>query len=215
MTILYDDIKEPIKVKGILGSIRNNSFTKKALEIALLGAQEFGANIELIELSQYNLPFCDGGDNKDNYHSDVLKLRNTVKEAHGIILATPEYHGSFSGVLKNALDLMGFNEFEGKMVGLLGVAGGVTGAINSLNMLGTVTRQLRTWVVPHHVSISQSRKAFSNEGKFFDDNLLNRTLELGRQVAKFSYLHNSNRIKDFVEEWEKSVVNPGEEIQSY
>ncbi len=41
-----------------------------------------------------------------------------VAGAQGIILGTPEYHGSFSGVLKNALDLMGFDEFEGKMIGL-------------------------------------------------------------------------------------------------
>ena len=47
------------------------------------------------------------------------RLRKEVKEAHGIIVGTPEYHGSLSGVLKNALDLMSFDEIEGKMMGLV------------------------------------------------------------------------------------------------
>ena len=210
-----DDLNKPMKVIGILGSIRKNSFTKIALEIALSGAQEIGVETSIVDLAQFDLPFCDGGDNKENYPLDVDKLKNIVRDAHGIILATPEYHGSFSGVLKNALDLMGFKEFEGKMVGLLGVAGGPTGAINSLNMLRTVTRQLRAWVVPHQVSIPQSMSSFSDDGILLSEALNKRTIELGRQVATFSYLHNSNKIKEFVEEWEKSVINPGGDLQIY
>ena len=57
------------------------------------------------------------------YPPGVGKLREEVRAAEGIILGTPEYHGGFSGVLKNALDLMGFDEFEGKMMGLVGVSG--------------------------------------------------------------------------------------------
>ena len=63
------------------------------------------------------------------------------------ILATPEYHGGSSGVLKNALDLMGFDEFEGKMVGLVGVSGGRMGAVDALNTLRNIGRALHAWVV--------------------------------------------------------------------
>ena len=69
---------------------------------------------------------------------DVARLRSTVKRCHGLILGTPEYHGSFSGVLKNAIDLMGFEEFEGKMIGLVGVAGGAMGALSALASLRTI-----------------------------------------------------------------------------
>ena len=68
------------------------------------------------------------GKDDTGYPDDVFRLRTEVKEAEGVILGTPEYHGSFSGVLKNALDLMGFDEFEGKMIGLVGVSGGRMGA---------------------------------------------------------------------------------------
>ena len=62
--------------------------------------------------------FCDGKENEDALPQDVFKLRREVSQAAGIILGTPEYHGSFSGLLKNALDLMGFDEIEDKMIGL-------------------------------------------------------------------------------------------------
>ena len=80
---------------------------------------------KLIDLRDYRLTFADGEDeNPESVPEDVLRLRREVGSAHGILLGTPEYHGSLSGVLKNALDLMGFDEFEGKMIGLIGVSGG-------------------------------------------------------------------------------------------
>ena len=63
----------------------------------------------------------------------MVNLRRTVQGAHSIIWGTPEYHGGPSGVLKNALDLMGFDEFQGKVVGLVGTSGGEMGATNALN----------------------------------------------------------------------------------
>ena len=95
------------------------------------------------------------------------------------------------------------------MIGLLGVAGGVTGAINSLNMLRTVTRQLRAWTVPLQVSIPTSKESFDYENNLIDKNLDSRVVELGKQVAKFSYLHNSQLIKEFMKQWEESISNPG------
>lgn len=58
-----------------------------------------------------------------------------MRQSAGIILGTPEYHGSFSGVLKNAIDLTGFKELEARIVGLAGVSGGRPGAVNALKEL--------------------------------------------------------------------------------
>ncbi|MDH3327222.1 MAG: NAD(P)H-dependent oxidoreductase, partial [Gammaproteobacteria bacterium] len=93
-----------IKIIAICGSLRESSHTRRALEISLAGAKQVGVKIELIDLRTYNLVFCDGN-SKNEYPQDVLKLRERVRSAHGVILGTPEYHGSYSGVLKNALDL--------------------------------------------------------------------------------------------------------------
>jgi FMN reductase len=80
-----------------------------ASQVALEGAKEAGARTHLIDLSEYQLIFCDGKEDESGYPKDVFKLRDDVRAAQGIILVTPEYHGGYSGVLKNALDLMGFD----------------------------------------------------------------------------------------------------------
>ena len=117
--------KEPvIQIAGISGSLRSGSYTRRAVETALAGAAETGASTRLVDLRDYHLVFRDGKDDSA-YPPDVFRLRAEVKQADGVILGTPEYHGGVSGVMKNALDLMGFEEFEGKMIGLVGVSGGV------------------------------------------------------------------------------------------
>src|SRR6476661_3480436 len=104
---------EAIHVVGIGGSLRPASYTHMAVAIALRGAADAGASTQLIDLRDYKLPFCAGKIGELERSEDVLRLREEVQHAQGIILGTPVYHGSFSGVLKNALDAMGFAEFEG------------------------------------------------------------------------------------------------------
>ena len=197
-----------LRVVGILGSLRPGSYTRMALNIALAGAAEVGAKTQLLDLSKYELAFCTG-DDEGSYPADVYRLKESVRLAQGIILATPEYHGSFSGVLKNALDLMGFEEFAAKMIGLVGVSGGSMGASGALASLRTVGRSLRAWVLPDQVSIAQGGEAFDQSGSLKDDRLNDRLLELGRHVARFAYLHDSKEAHEFLLAWEESQPNPG------
>jgi NAD(P)H-dependent FMN reductase len=121
-------IETPLRVIAICGSLRSGSTMLAALRVALAGAQALGAETQLIDLRDYELIFCDGKRNERDYPDDVVNLRRMVQGAHGIIWGTPEYHGGPSGVLKNALDLMGFDEFQGKVIGLVGTSGGEMGA---------------------------------------------------------------------------------------
>ena len=136
-------------------------------------------------------------------------MRREVKQAQGIILGTPEYHGSLSGVLKNALDLMGFDEFQGKMLGLVGVSGGKMGALHALDSLRTIGRALHAWVIPEQVSIPMAWKRFDRQGNLTDRELEERIKEVGRQVARFAYLHSSETAQEFLTMWESAPENPG------
>jgi FMN reductase len=198
-----------IKVVAICGSLREVSYTRFALGYALEGAKEFKASIKLIDLKDYNLAFCRPDQDESLYSDAVFRLRKEVQEANGIILGSPEYHGGYTGILKNAFDLMSFKEFQSKIVGLIGVAGGSMGAINTVNGLRIVCRNIRSWVLPLQVSIPNVRKAFDEGGKVLDSNLENRLMEVGRQMAKFSFLHTSKKINQFLEEWEQGPENPG------
>ena len=198
-----------IRVVGVSGSVRPHSYTRMAIEVALRGAQEVGGHTELIDLRDYNLIFCDGKEDETGYPEDVFNLRKSVGQAQGIILGTPEYHGSFSGVLKNALDLMGFDELEGKMIGLVGVSGGRMGAFNALSSLRDVGRALHAWVIPEQASVPKVWSVFDDSGTLTDGELRERVLEVGRQVARFAYLHTSDKPLEFLRLWEGAPFNPG------
>jgi len=180
-----------------------------ALQVSLRGARDTGAEAKLIDLREYQLIFCDGKENENAYPKDVFRLRDDVKRAHGVILGTPEYHAEVSGVLKNAFDLMGFEELEGKMIGLVGVSGGAFGSVHALSHLRTVGRALHAWVIPEQVAVSEAWKAFDEEGNSKNPELEKRLLELGRQVARFSYLHTSQKALEFLRLWEGAPMNPG------
>ena len=196
-----------IRVAGICGSLRPGSYTRMALNIALRGAAEVGGTATLIDLRDYGLPFCDGSNT--DAPPGLLRLQHDVGAADGIILGTPEYHGSFSGVLKNALDLLGFDEFEGKMVGLVGVSGGAMGAADGLHALRNVGRALHAWVIPQQASIPEAWKVFDDAGNVKARELEDRLRDVGRQVTRFARLHKCEQAIDFLKQWETAPANPG------
>jgi FMN reductase len=162
-----------VKIVGIAGSLRPNSSSYQALAIAIARVQALGAETQLLDLRQMQLPFCRGGNDDYADYPDVNRLREAVKEADGLILATPEYHGSVSGVLKNALDLMSFDQLSGKVTGLISVLGGQVNS-NALNDLRVIMRWVHGWVIPEQIAIGQSWKAFSEDGKLLDEQLSKR-----------------------------------------
>ena len=178
-----------VKIVGITGSLRDSSYTFQALEAATKRVEALGAEVEILDLREMNLPFCDGGDDYPDY-PDVEKLRNTVKAADGLILATPEYHGSVSGVIKNALDLMSFEHLSDKVTGLISVLGGQSNS-NALNDLRIIIRWVHGWVIPEQVAVGQAWKAFDAEGKLLDE-------KLSQRFDKFaqSLVENTRRLRD-------------------
>ena len=200
---------QEIQVAGICGSLRKRSFARMAVKVALTGAKEAGVRTRLIDLREYQLTFCDGKEDESAYPEDVFRLREDLRTAQGVILVTPEYHGGYSGVLKNALDPMGFDEFEGKVLGLVGVSGGRMGAFGAMNSLREVGRALHAWVIPEQAAIPEAHTVFDASGTLKDSDLEERVKEVGRQVARFAYLHTSEKVQEFLRAWECAVANPG------
>ena len=161
-----------VKIVGIGGSLRPNASSYQALAVAIQRVQALGADTQVLDLRQMQLPFCNGDKEYPDY-PDVIRLREAVQEADSLILATPEYHGSVSGVLKNALDLMSFDQLSGKVTGLISVLGGQSNS-NALNDLRIIMRWVHGWVIPEQVAIGQSWKAFDKDGKLLDENISQR-----------------------------------------
>jgi FMN reductase len=161
-----------VRIIGIAGSLRPDSYSVMALHLAAQRVQALGAEVEILDLQQMNLPFCNGGDEYSDY-PDVKRMQDAVSRADGLILATPEYHGSVSGVLKNALDLMSFDQLSGKVTGLISVLGGQPNS-NALNDLRLILRWVHGWCIPEQIALGQVWKAFSPEGKLLDEKLSQR-----------------------------------------
>jgi FMN reductase len=170
-----------IHIVGLNGSLRPGSYSKQALKLALSYAERLGASVELLDLQVLQLPFCNGSDSYPGY-LDVEHLKAAVRQADGLILATPEYHGSVSGVLKNALDLMGFEELAGKVTAAISILGGQSNS-NALNDLRIITRWVHAWMIPEQVAIGQAWKAFDGEGNLTDPKLEERLAELAKSLV--------------------------------
>jgi azobenzene reductase len=132
--------------------------------------------IDRIDLSGEDaVPLYNGEEVQDQIQS-VIQLRQKVKEADGIIIATPEYHGGMSGVLKNALDYLGSEHFQHKPVALIAVAGGGKGGINALNNMRTVMRGLYANTIPRQLVLDPKAFDYEKDGLYEDSEKLVRTL---------------------------------------
>lgn len=176
------------RIVGICGSLGADSTTRRALQLALQAAQRAGGETSMLDLRALKLPFA-SSDWEPNEWPDAEHLVSAIRGADGLLWATPEYHGSFSGALKNALDLASIQDFDGKVVALLGVAAGQIGAIQSLTHLRGIARQLHLWAIPSQLSIAQSYGAFDENGGLKDPKLAASLEKMSVELVKWSAVH--------------------------
>jgi NAD(P)H-dependent FMN reductase len=169
------------RVVAICGSLRDSSRTRVALAEALAASKEVGVTTELIDLRNYELPRLNA---VETNVPDAERLREIINRADSVLLGTPNYHGSYSGVLKNALDYCGRDEFEGTTIGLLEVAAGEFPG-SALMHLRTVSRTLRAWTLPTEVAIPDSH-SIVDENRIKDRDVAERTHRLGRELALYA-----------------------------
>ncbi|MDS0221615.1 NAD(P)H-dependent oxidoreductase [Haloarcula sp. S1AR25-5A] len=168
-------------VVGVVGSLREQSYTRVGIERALAAAEDMGATTELLDLREFDLPVFDADQREAG---DAVAFADSIHAADSILLGTPVYHGSYSGVLKNALDYCGFDEFEHKTVGLLAVAGGGF-PITALEHLRSVCRALNCWVIPHQAAVPKARNHIA-DGRITDADIEKRVAKLGEEAVQYA-----------------------------
>lgn len=171
----------PIRVVGLSGSRRAGSYTHVAIERALTASATAGAETNHLEGRSLDIPLLDPD---AAAAGDVERLRDVVAASDAILLGTPMYHGSYSGVLKNMIDHCGFDEFEDATVGLLAVAGGRF-PITALEHLRSVCRSLNAWVLPWEVAVPRARTVIEGD-RFTDEAIEERVVELGERAVEYA-----------------------------
>lgn len=158
-----------LKIKVILGSIREGRFGDKPAQWILEKAKAKGLDVEMMDLKEYPLPmFAESqvpAALKGNYTNEIAKkLATTIGEADGFIFVTPEYNHGYSSVLKNALDFI-YDEWNRKPVAFVGY--GVNGGARAVEQLKQVVNSnLQMIPVPMGVNMNNPWSLVNEEGVF-------------------------------------------------
>jgi FMN reductase len=161
-----EEANRPIHIAVITGSVRPGNYTNMAATLVVDELRKHPkVTVDFINPAELRLPFP----GQDPNSTDTQILHRIVTQATGVILVTPEYHGSFSSVMKLIIENLGFpSALAGKPIALLGVAAGSIGAIKSLEHLRGVASHVGAIVLPLPTSIANVQKVFTPEGRVTD-----------------------------------------------
>jgi len=138
-----------LKLLGVSGSMREGSHSARAVNFVLDGARERGAETRMMNLRELDLPMY--RPRGQAIETDGVRLANeNVVWADAFVLASPDYHGSMSGAMKNFLDYY-WTEFAGKVFGYL--CASHEKGLTVMDQMRTAVRQCYGWSLPYGVSV--------------------------------------------------------------
>ncbi|ODT89929.1 NADPH-dependent FMN reductase [Phenylobacterium sp. SCN 70-31] len=174
-------------IVGLGGTLRAGSTCESALRIALDEAMRHGVRTACFAGPQLRMPMYDPAD--PDRTPEAQALLAALRRADGVIVASPGYHGSISGLVKNALD---YTEdmardprsyFDDLPVGCIATGFGSQAAMTTIDALRAVTHALRGWPTPFAAAISVRAGLFAEEG-CTDATVEAQLRTVGRQVAQ-------------------------------
>lgn len=145
-------------VLGIGGTTRAGSSSERILRAALAKVEALGTATRCIAGPDLVLPIYDSADAGRSHAA--LDLVNAMRGSAGIVIASPGYHGTVSGLIKNALDYAEDLSkdprpyFEGRPVGCIACAYGWQATGSTLTTLRTIAHALRGWPTPLGVAVN-------------------------------------------------------------
>lgn len=170
-------VSADVKVLAIAGSTREASINKKLLVDATDIARKMGAEVTLINLNDYPIPFYDEDlEAKHGMPNKAKQLRKQMVESNVILIATPEYNGSLPAVLKNVIDWASRAEaggpsrdaFQGKVFVIMSTSPGGGGGARVLGHLKTIIENIGGKVVEQQIAVPNGFTAFDAQGHLTD-----------------------------------------------
>ena len=166
-----------MKLLVLAGSARAQSFNRQLAKQAAAIGEQLGAQVTLLELSDFAVPLYNGDLEATARPEDVVRLKEIFDAHPAWVICSPEYNGSYTALLKNTVDWVsspikghpiwgsGTKAFEGKVVGLLSASPGGLGGLRSLGHLATLLLQLQCWVAPKRYALGGAGSAFDEAGQ--------------------------------------------------
>jgi chromate reductase len=174
-------MSKPVRILGIAGSLRRESYNRAALRAATELVPE-GATIETFELD--GIPGFNQ-DDEQNPPAKVTELKKRIREADAILIVTPEYNYSIPGVLKNAIDWAsrpyGDSAWNGKPAAIMGASVGTIGTARAQYHLRQMMVFLNMFPINQpEVMIGNAHERFDSQGNLTHD----ATKEFIRQLLQ-------------------------------
>jgi len=183
-----------IKILVFAGATREGSFNKKLAKLAAKAAGDAGADVTLIDLKDYPMPLYDGDDESaSGLPPKALEFKKLVKEADGIIIASPEYNSGYSGVLKNAIDWASrpteagegsAAAFAGKYAGIMAASPGALGGLRGLYALRELLMNINVTVLPRMQAVGSAGAAFNDDGTLKDEKFAKGVAGVAQDLVK-------------------------------
>ena len=163
-------MSKPVRILGIAGSLRRDSYNRATLRAAMELAPE-GASIETFELD--DIPAFNQ-DDEQNPPAKIVELKQRIREVDAILFVTPEYNYSVPGVLKNAIDWAsrpyGDSAWNGKPAAIMGASVGAVGTARAQYHLRQMMVFLNMFPVNQpEVMIGNAFERFDAQGNLMDE----------------------------------------------
>jgi chromate reductase len=181
---------------GILafaGSSREGSYNRKLIHIAAEGARTAGADVTVVELSDFEVPLVNEDlEAEKGMPQKAREFKKLMIRNDGLLIASPEYNSSITPLLKNILDWASRNEsadeeflsaFKGKTAVIMSASPGNLGGLRGLVILRMMLGNLGVTVLPDQKCISGAADAFSADGSLVDSRQQSAVQDLGRLLA--------------------------------
>lgn len=161
------------QILAFAGSTRSESYNKMLVKVAAAGAEAAGGSVNLVDLRDYSMPLYDGDlEAAEGLPENAVKMRNLFLAADGFLIATPEYNGSISAVLKNTIDWVSRPQpdepalapFRGKVAALVATSPGMLGGLRGLVHARQILSNLNVLVIPEQRAVKQAGQAFDETG---------------------------------------------------
>ena len=188
-TIYKDDQPAPIRILGIGGTTSERSWSLVPLDIALDKAEAAGADVVRATIYDLDLPMFRTDWKLEQYPPTLPWLLDQIRQADGLIICSPTYHGTMSGAIKNLLDALIFLGWDkpaylgGKPVALMAY-GGMT-SMGVLSGLTQVVRGLKGIAIPTHIAVPE-RAVDRETVTITDERVLSRMDEMIAELLRFS-----------------------------
>lgn len=182
-----------IKVLAFSGSTREGSLNKLLVTEAANAARQSGASVNIINLKDYPLAFYDEDlEAKQGMPLKAKELRQLMVQSQVILIASPEYNGSLSAVLKNTLDWASRGEngggsrdaFKDKKFIIMSTSPGAAGGARGLKHLRQIIEDVGGTVVVQQIVVPDAYNAFDGQGHLKDPKLKQELQQLVQSVVK-------------------------------